>query len=75
MREPDHVKLAARLLELLEKPAFIVAGIICVSDVNNDERVSIADITTLIDQRVNGGAKVIKGNAGLTLGTSGDNWR
>ncbi len=46
-----------------------------VSDVNNDERVSIADITTLIDQRVNGGAKVIKGNAGLTLGTSGDNWR
>ena len=46
-----------------------------VSDVSNDERVSIADITTLIDQRVNGGAKVIKGNAGLTLGTSGDNWR
>ncbi len=44
-------------------------------DVNGDERVSIADITTLIDQRVNGGAKVIKGNAGLTLGTSGDNWR
>ena len=42
---------------------------------NGDTRVSIADITTLIDQRVNGGAKVIKGNAGLTLGTSGDNWR
>ena len=45
------------------------------ADVNGDTRVSIADITTLIDQRVNGGAKVIKGNAGLTLGTSGDNWR
>lgn len=44
-------------------------------DVNDDERVSIADVTTLIDRLVNGGAKVIKGNAGLTLGTSGDNWR
>ena len=45
------------------------------ADVNGDTRVSIADITTLIDHRVNGSVKVINGNAGLTLSTKGDTWR
>ncbi len=45
------------------------------ADVNGDTRVSIADITTLIDERVNGSVKVINGNAGLTLSTNGDTWR
>ena len=46
------------------------------SDVNGDERVSIADITTLIDRLATGGIKTVVSNPeGLTLGTNGDDGR